>query len=257
MTVESADGTLIGFDRLGAGPGMVLVHGGTVDRTSWAPVLRQLAERFTLHVVDRRGRGLSARENGPYAIEREGEDIAAVAEAAGRDVCVVGHSYGALCGLEAALASDSIGRLFLYEPGLSTPGFPVAPPGAVDWLRENAADREKVLETVFLGALQMSPAEIDAVRSTPMWQVYLAIVPTLARELDAAERYTALDRLAKIDIPVRILLGTESAAYFRPAAEAIARHVQQTDFVDLVGQEHKGIDRDPEQLVAKILDFTL
>jgi len=61
----------------------------------------------------------------------------------------------------------------------------------------------------------------------------------------------------QIDIPVRILLGTESAAYFRPAAEAIARHVQQTEFVDLVGQEHKGIDRDPEQLVAKILDFTL
>jgi len=43
--------------------------------------------------MDRRGRGLSTAEAGAYGLEREAEDVAAVAEALGNDVYVVAHSY--------------------------------------------------------------------------------------------------------------------------------------------------------------------
>jgi pimeloyl-ACP methyl ester carboxylesterase len=55
--------------------------------------------------IDRRGRGASG-DTLPYAIEREFEDVAAVAEAladaTGGDVDVFGHSYGGRAVMGAA-----------------------------------------------------------------------------------------------------------------------------------------------------------
>jgi pimeloyl-ACP methyl ester carboxylesterase len=56
-------------------------------------------------------------------------------ETAGRDVYLVGHSYGALCSLEAALITDAIGRMLLHEPPAPTPGRPVATAQVLERIR--------------------------------------------------------------------------------------------------------------------------
>jgi pimeloyl-ACP methyl ester carboxylesterase len=67
--VVSPDGSRIGVERAGSGPALVLVHGGTADRSRWTAVREQLAQSFTLHLVDRRGRGLSTAEfDGDYSL---------------------------------------------------------------------------------------------------------------------------------------------------------------------------------------------
>ncbi len=84
-----------------------------------------LENHFTVIVIDRRGRGSSG--DGPiYAIEREYEDIVAVAEAFDEPVHLLGHSFGGLLTLEAALLTRNIRKLILYgsvptpdQPGLS------------------------------------------------------------------------------------------------------------------------------------------
>jgi len=82
--VISADGTTIAFDRSGAGPGIILVHGALTGRAH--PVLRDvaaaLAPWFTVFNYDRRGRG-GSQDTVRYAAEREIEDLAALIEAAG------------------------------------------------------------------------------------------------------------------------------------------------------------------------------
>ena len=110
--VVSADGTPIACWRSGAGPPLVLVHGAAADHARWAPVLPAFEERFTVIAIDRRGRGESGDGAG-YAIEREYEDVAAVADWAGPGTCLLGHSYGGVCALEAALVSGSVGRLMV------------------------------------------------------------------------------------------------------------------------------------------------
>ena len=118
MSVEqvvSADGTPIAVWRSGEGPPLVLVHGAAADHSRWAPVLPALEERFTVLAIDRRGRGRSGDAD-DYALEREFEDVAAVVEWAGEAVNVLGHSHGGVCALEAALLTDRIGKLVLYEP---------------------------------------------------------------------------------------------------------------------------------------------
>ncbi len=42
--------------------------------------------------------------------------MAAVVDWAGPDTVLLGHSFGAVCSLEAALLTDRIRRLVLYEP---------------------------------------------------------------------------------------------------------------------------------------------
>jgi pimeloyl-ACP methyl ester carboxylesterase len=74
-----------------------------------------LEERFTVFAIDRRGRGLSGNASG-YALEREYEDVVAVVESAGDGVSVLGHSYGGICAVEAALLTERIRKLVLYEP---------------------------------------------------------------------------------------------------------------------------------------------
>ena len=58
-TVTSKDGTTIAFDRLGNGPPVILVSGGSVDRSSNAGLAEVLAKDFTVYNYDRRGRGPS------------------------------------------------------------------------------------------------------------------------------------------------------------------------------------------------------
>lgn len=255
-TVTSRDGAVIGFETVGAGPPMVLVHGGTANRTRWAPVVPQLAEHYTVHSMDRRGRGLSG-DAPDYDQRREGEDVAAVVEAAGDEVFLVGHSYGALCSLEAALVTDRLDRIVLYEPPAATPGHHVAAPELRAALRDAAdnGDAELILTTFFHGALHLTDDEIDAMRDTPIWQARLAAAPTIVREIEAVEVFDISQRLATITVPVRLLLGTESPAYFRPAAEAMAKHLANAEIVPLEGQAHMAVSDDPAQFVEKVLAF--
>ena len=64
----------------GHGPPLILVHGTTGDHTTFRVVGPMFATWRTVHAMDRRGRGASG-DTLPYAIEREFEDVAAVADA--------------------------------------------------------------------------------------------------------------------------------------------------------------------------------
>src|SRR5262245_32171992 len=100
QTIRSKDGTIIAVERSGMGPPLVLVHGTSADHTRWKPLLPRLEAHFTVCAVDRRGRGGSGDAPG-YSITLEFDDIAAVIDALGEPALLLGHSYGAVCSLEA------------------------------------------------------------------------------------------------------------------------------------------------------------
>src|SRR5262249_24826275 len=129
VTFTSRDGTEIACEKGGAGPALVLVHGTTADHSRWAPIRAALEARFTVYACDRLGRGASG--GGPvYARELEFEDVAAVVDGIGGPVDLLGHSYGALCSLEAATRAHNLRRLVLYEPPINV-GQPITPPGMI------------------------------------------------------------------------------------------------------------------------------
>src|SRR3712207_5341805 len=142
-TVTSKDSTPIAYWQSGEGPPLVLVHGTAADHSRWAPVLPAFEQRFTVCALDRRGRGGSGDSNDYYAIEREFEDVAAVVDSFGEPAFLLGHSYGALCALEAALLSRNVRKLVLYDPGIEVSGQEIYSPEVIERLEAllEAGDR--------------------------------------------------------------------------------------------------------------------
>ena len=118
--IRSVDGTRIGFVTSGTGPPLVMVHGSTADHRVLSRVVPLLEPHYTVHAVDRRGRGLSD-DAASYDISLEYADLARVVDRlsaeTGVAVSLYGHSYGAVCALGAAALTSNLSRLFLYEPG--------------------------------------------------------------------------------------------------------------------------------------------
>ncbi len=171
--VSSVDGTEIACWTTGDGPPLVLVHGATADHTRWAPVLPHLEPHFTVHAIDRRGRGASG-DAADYTVEREYDDVAAVVDAvaaqAGAAVDLLGHSFGGVCAFGAATRTSHLRRLVLYE------GWPTPHPEALALpadvkLRMDAllavGDREGVLEVFFREIVAMPEADFAIYRALP------------------------------------------------------------------------------------------
>jgi pimeloyl-ACP methyl ester carboxylesterase len=57
--VASLDGTPIGFQSRGCGPSLLVVHGALGTSDDLATLAEALSERFSVHAMDRRGRGMS------------------------------------------------------------------------------------------------------------------------------------------------------------------------------------------------------
>jgi pimeloyl-ACP methyl ester carboxylesterase len=120
-TVRSVDGTPISYHTTGTGADVVVVPGALSDAADYAALADALAAYFTVHTMDRRGRGGSGPQGDGYGMTAECADLAAVRAATGARY-VFGHSYGGLVALEAARRDPGIAKLALYEPGVSVQG---------------------------------------------------------------------------------------------------------------------------------------
>jgi pimeloyl-ACP methyl ester carboxylesterase len=256
---RSADGTRVGCEVVGDGPPLLAVHGSTADRHRFAAVQERLGESFRLHLMDRRGRGLSSDENPDgYSIERDAEDIRAVVEAIGSPVLVLSHSYGGAASLEAAIDCPGIARILVYEPALSTPEGPLNDEHALAEIEAVVAggDREATLTLFFSRVLQLDDAVIQAIRATPAWDYRLAAAHTLAREMRAANAYLADPvRLAAVRSPVRILVGTVTTPALTRAAHAVHAALPGSELRELTGHGHAAMDADPAMFVAEVRDW--
>ena len=252
--VSSADGTPIAVWRSGDGPPLVLVHGAAADHTRWAPVLPALTERFTVLAIDRRGRGASG-DSPSYALEREAEDVAAVCAAAGRGVSVLGHSYGGVCALEAALLTDAVERLVLYEAPV---GFVQTPADVVTRLNEldRAGARDELLAVFLAEVAGLPPDQIELLRGLPAWPNRVAAAHTIPREERANRRYAfAAERFASLDVPTLLLAGGDSPAAFGAAAAALEAALPASRTAVMPGQRHAAMDTGTELFLAEVLGF--
>ena len=233
----------------------MLVHGTFADHTRWAPVMAALTASFTTHAMDRRGRGASS-DGEQYSIELEFADVEAVIDAIGRDVDVVGHSYGAICSLEAALRTPRVGRLVLYEP--PPVNLEVFPPGFLGQLDEllSAGDREGVICTFLRDAVGMSADELDAVRRGTGWEARLAAAHTIPRELRIAESYQPdFARIATLRVPTLLLVGADSPPTFVEPAHRLHESISGSRLAAIAGQRHMAMSSAPDLFLEHVIGF--
>ncbi|HEV8682993.1 MAG TPA: alpha/beta hydrolase [Actinomycetota bacterium] len=252
--VTSSDGTTIAFDRLGEGPPVILVCGGSTDRMANASLTELLAPRFTVFNYDRRGRGDSG-DTPPYAVQREVEDIDAVIIAAGGSASVYGTSSGAVLALQAAASGLPITNLALWEPPFILDESRRPPADQVERYNEMiAADRRGDAVEYFMAKVVGLPPEFVAqARTQPFWAAQEALAHTLAYDATIMGDYSLpTDRAASVQAPTLVIAGGEDFPWMRETAQALADAFPDGQTRTLQGQGH---DVDPEVLAPVLAEF--
>jgi pimeloyl-ACP methyl ester carboxylesterase len=235
----------------------VLVHGTAADHNRWAPVLPEFEQRFTVCAVDRRGRGGSS-DSEDYAIEREFDDVAAAVDSLGEAAILLGHSYGALCALEAALLTSNVHKLVLYDPGIEVAGEEIYPQEVIERLEAllEVGDREGVVVTFMREVAGLLTETVEHMRSQPAWQVLVAAAHTIPRELRAGKAYSFdPERFRDLGVPTLLLSGGESPAALRKAAEAVEETLSDSRIVVMAGQGHAAMDTGTDLFQTEVLRF--
>ena len=98
----------IAWERHGAGPPLLLIHGLGYARWGWEPVVEPLARSFDVILFDNRGIGESDAPAGPYtAAQMAGDALQVLDEAGVERAHVLGTSLGGMVAQELALATPS------------------------------------------------------------------------------------------------------------------------------------------------------
>ena len=256
LTVTSDDGTPIVCEVTGSGPPLLLVHGSAGAASRWVNVLPALGERFTVYAMDRRGRGASG-DHADYAMQREIDDVVVVANllasttggsqggpqaATGvRTVNLLGHSYGAICAIEAAPRITGLRRLIAYEPPVPAPGDQVFAPGFIERLEAMiaAGDRDGAVSSFLRGEVKMPAADLERVRALPSW----------------ASRMAAAHTLPRLTAPTLLLLGGDSPQRFITGIDMVTQALPASTVTRLAGQQHNAMDTAPALFVSTALAF--
>ncbi|MFI5433632.1 alpha/beta fold hydrolase [Rhodococcus baikonurensis] len=258
-TISSIDGTPLGIRHLGSGSPIVLVHGSVSTGESWIPVASFLAADHSVFVLDRRGRGLSGDAH-DYTVSTEAADIAAVvaraSEETGAPPTLLGHSYGAICTLEAVRVGLDVAALVLYEPPL-----PVDGPVAGNYLAPYAAavaasDYDAAMRIALEHFVRLSRAEIEMMVATPMWGEFLHLAPSWTRELAETDRsVTHLSEYGSLAVRSLLLVGEYSPAHLVGASAFLESKLPNATRQVLEGQGHSANVMTPSLIADAIHSF--
>jgi pimeloyl-ACP methyl ester carboxylesterase len=176
----------------------------------------------------------------------------------GKPVNLLGHSYGGLCAIEAALLTSNVRRLIIYE-GVPLRGSDVAKPDVIRRLQAMLdADNVEAMLVAFLTEVAgASPEQVEMMRSDPnAWDARMRNAPTIPRELTVLEHYTfAPDRFARMRSPTLLMVGENSPREERESADTVARALPDARVVLLPRQQHLAMYTDPALFVREVTRF--
>lgn len=254
----------LGLWTKGSGPGVVLVHGSGTAARDYAALLRALADDFTVHVYDRRGRGESSDVDSGYQVRDEVSDLAAVLAATGARR-VFGHDYGGFVALQAARDRD-LATVVTYDAAVSIDG------SAPDWWVDDFSEAVAAGDHGRAAALMVKGLDLVPVVSrlpmsigAPMGRLFAASPfgkdwnsragATMAEVGEALSHDGPASQYAGITARTTLCVGGASAAWFRASAEALAPVLPPRSRVAvLAGLGNDAPQRAPRRLVTALVE---
>jgi pimeloyl-ACP methyl ester carboxylesterase len=222
---KSKDNTNISYEKLGVGPGLVIVGGSLADHHMYHPLAKELSKHFTVYNYDRRNRGLSGVSKN-HSVDTELEDLEMLISLDSTPKLVYGHSAGAALAIRAAAQGVDIHKLILAD----------LPFSLLDENRTQSAenheteyraikdliergDKEGAVR-FFLKDFGMTKEELDGFVSSDNGQAAIEISPTLLVDYDIlGNGLTPRDLLKRIKLPTMILTSDYGLASAKDAAK--------------------------------------
>jgi pimeloyl-ACP methyl ester carboxylesterase len=266
MPVLDVNEVAIHYDRGGAGPPLVLVHGSWGDRTGWALAAPALAQRFDLVTYDRRGHTDGVEPGG--SVHDDASDLEALIEMLDLGPAhVATNSHGGNVAMRLAARRPELFRsLNMHEP--PTVALIANDPAHGDLLqriggslasvvakaesgdREGAA-RQFVEEVAFgPGAWDELPPEVR--------EVMVRNAATFVAENQDQDAFAAdLEALAAFDRPLQLTYGDQSPPMFEPIIDVLAAALPQAERTLLPGAGHVPQLTEPERYAQAVTEFGL
>ncbi|MER9331868.1 alpha/beta hydrolase [Mesorhizobium sp. M0488] len=232
------EGAKIWYATFGAGPPVILLHGGLGHSGNWGfqvPALVRAGYRVV--VIDSRGHGRSSRDERPYKYELMASDVLAVMDTLQLPkAAVVGWSDGACVALILGMkAADRIEGVFFFGCNMDPSGTKEVEPGPV-------------LDRCF-GRHSKDYTELSA---TP--DQFSAFVEAVGLMMKTEPNYAASD-LARIHVPVAIVQSEHDEFIRHEHADYLARRIPGSELIILPGVSHFAPLQRPELFNSAILGF--
>jgi pimeloyl-ACP methyl ester carboxylesterase len=267
--VLSRDGTKIGYLSMGGGPSVLVIPGVLSMATDYAAFAGALAEHFTVHIIERRGRGESGPQSDDYSIVKECEDVLALQQKTGAPF-LVGHSYGGLVALEVGRLNKAFTKIAVYEPGVSIDGSM-----SIDWMPgyEKKLAEKKDVDAFVEFTLGVGPEHL---RKTPQWLMKLLVLlvfissheyrqmlgllhENLREWREIARLDSSYENYREIAAGVLLMYGGQSdSKAVNLAMERLATILPHSETKEFPKLDHFGIERKaPREVARAVSDYFL
>src|ERR687898_949012 len=224
-----ANGAKIHHEVRGSGPSVLFIAGATGDSGHFERVAEILSDEFTVVTYDRRANSRSPRPDGweETSTEEQSEDAAKLIEDIDlAPIAIVGSSVGAIIGLDLVIRHPDLLRgAILHEPpmtaGMSNPEEVM---GAIQQVVEGGMQGggpRGGCETFF--RFVAGDEAFENLDPHLRERMLVNGETFLGTEMGAFEPYRPDEAvLAAVEVPVRVMIGTESAPFFAESARWLA-----------------------------------
>jgi 3-oxoadipate enol-lactonase len=256
-------GSSLYYEAAGAGPPVILLHAGYLDRRMWDAQFLLLARSYRVIRYDARGLGRSGPGDSPYS---SFEDLYALIRALKLPrVTLVGASLGGAASLDlAVIHPDLVDRLILIAPGLS--GYAWAPEDLNERWRVEARAALSRADTVgvalaWIHSRYLLPASEQAPVAAKLRTLLADNVGFWKGLLHHHEGYDtapsppALKRLAAVSAPTLLVVGSRDIRDIRQIVDTLQLRLANARTVVFQGAGHLPSMEQSDRFSATILDF--
>ena len=264
MPQAAVAGTLLYYERRGAGEPVLLIQGMSATHLAWGDAfLAGLGDDLEGVAYDHRGVGTSSPEDQPFSIAQLADDAAGLLDALEWERAhVVGISMGGMVAQELALRYPQ--RIRSLTLGCTYPGGAaarLADPALIQELVGAllSGDRERALRTGFAANFS-----IAYVADAGNWAPFHAMateapvaVPVIMLQMQAIMNHDTSARLGAIEAPTLVVHGTEDRMLPVANGELIARLIPHARLELLEGVGHMFWWERPERSAALVRSHVL
>ncbi|MGH6673325.1 MAG: alpha/beta fold hydrolase [Xanthobacteraceae bacterium] len=231
------NGIKIWYATFGHGAPVILLHGGLANANYWGLLVRTLAPRYRVIVMDSRGHGRSSRDARPYGYDLMADDVVGLMDYLKIDkAALVGWSDGAIIGLDIARRHpDRLSKLFAFAAN--------SDPSAVK-------DVDK--SPVFSAFIARARKEYQRLSPTP--REYDAFLAQIEKMWATQPHWTAAD-LHKITVPTWIVDADHDEAIKREDTLFMADNIPDSGLLIEPQVSHFSFLQDPAQFDGDVLHF--
>ena len=232
------NGAQIWYATYGAGPAVILLHGGLGHSGNWGyQVPALVSDGYRAVLIDSRGHGRSTRDERPFTYELMAADVVAVMDAlALNQAGLVGWSDGACTALVlAAQAPTRVAGVFFFACNMDPSG-----------------TKEFVFTPIIERCFNRHVQEYAERSATP--DQFNAFADAVGLMQKTEPNYTA-QALAQIGVPVAIVQSEFDEFIKHEHAVYLARSIPNAELIELAGVSHFAPLQRPAQFNRAMVAF--